>query len=62
MKSVGLNFPQLAVLRLGLLFVDRPWLAGGRSLYETFAKRHFLPDFCVRLKFKSSKYSIYSCG
>jgi len=37
---------------------------------ETFAKPHFLPDFCVRLKFwhfseasaLSSKYSIYSCG
>ncbi len=29
---------------------------------ETFEKRHFLSDFCVRLKFQSSKYSIYSCG
>ena len=29
---------------------------------EIFEKRHFMPDFCVRLKFQSSKYSIYSCG
>jgi hypothetical protein len=26
-----------------------------------FAKRHFVPDFCVRLKFQSSKYYMYSC-
>jgi len=32
------------------------------KLKEIFAKRHFLPDFGVKLKFQSSKYSIYSCG
>jgi len=29
---------------------------------ETLEKRHFLPDFRVRLKFQSSKYSMYSCS
>ena len=31
------------------------------SLLDTFAKPHFLLNFIVRLKFQSSKYSMYSC-
>jgi len=46
-------------------------LAGGRATYsgtefssheETFEKRPLLANLGVRLKFQSSKYSIYSCG
>ncbi len=29
---------------------------------ETFEKHPLLANLCVRLKFQSSKYSIYSCG
>ena len=30
--------------------------------FETFEKRSLSPNFCVRLKIQSSKYSVYSCG
>jgi len=29
---------------------------------ETFEKPPLLPNYCVRLRFQSSKYSMYSCG
>jgi hypothetical protein len=32
------------------------------ALKETFEKCPLLPNLCVRLKFQSSKYSIYFCG
>jgi hypothetical protein len=34
----------------------------GQHLFETFEKHPLSPDFGVRLKFQSSKYTMYSCG